>query len=310
MRRLKDNGCVMMMTSLPKHDIMSWIKSGGEGCTCNHGNRPGHSKELRVDVNVLKWQNLCSTLKIHIWCNGQNPKTWAFSESVVKTVWWICKTLKRIPSSFSQSFNLSCWMNHIRRSSHRNITFPVDNTKVILFSTSQNPLPNSERDPQEKLGILAIWEDPWTYVKALAARMPCGFFLMQISRRCEGRCPLRDTTKLVCGKRKGSLFAQHQKGWEKTKVQSVDMCVQAWTEGLWFGVRLKPPYDVILTKNLYICCNDVISISWRHHQDGLIRGGSIFLVDITSVCIDNRSSRVSRCQLLLYVRGLELQEKA
>lgn len=36
----------------------------------------------------------------------------------------------------------------------------------------------------------------------------------------------------------------------------------------------------------------------------------LFLVDITSVRIDNRSSRVSRCQLLLYDRRLELQEKA
>ncbi len=36
---------------------------------------------------------------------------------------------------------------------------------------------------------------------------------------------------------------------------------------------------------------------------------ALFLLDVSSVCIDNRSSCVSRCQLLLYVWRLELQEK-
>lgn len=41
------------------------------------------------------------------------------------------------------------------------------------------------------------------------------------------------------------------------------------------GLRSKPSYDVILVKNLYICCYDVISF-W--HQDGFIlRTGSICL---------------------------------
>lgn len=42
------------------------------------------------------------------------------------------------------------------------LNFPAkrNHTKCLLVLTSQDPLQNSERDPQEKLGILVIWEDP------------------------------------------------------------------------------------------------------------------------------------------------------
>lgn len=178
-------------------------------------------------MRVLKLQNLCSTLKIHIYGIERNPKTrasyWSFIQRAVllwsvcksshcrglKTVWWICKTLKKIQRSFS---NRRCHRPHQIKSHPLQFLpeFPVfpsrDNSQNASYSHPHKTLYRSEHDALGKLGIWLFWEHPWTYVKALAAKKLCGFFLMQLSRLCEELTLLvMRCYELVCGKREHSF---------------------------------------------------------------------------------------------------------
>lgn len=186
--------------------------------------------ESRVDVNVLKLQNLCSTLKIDIYGIERNPKTQAsnwlfiFREPFccgrfvnprsshcrgLKTVWWICKTLKRIQRSFS---NHRCHrpyqMNHILCNSYRNFQCNHQGItlKIPLILTLTKPFTDPNMMPYENWEFWLFWEHPWTYVKALAAKKLCGIFLMQLSRLCEELTLLAMRYyELVCGKREHSF---------------------------------------------------------------------------------------------------------
>lgn len=137
-------------------------------------------------------------LELHIDRRAFVALVWKSQE----TVWWICKTLKRIQSSFS------IYRRHILTGTWSLSQFSRQEKshKMPLILNLTIPFTEFRVWSPRKIGILVIWEDPWTYVKALAARILCGFFFMQISRRCEGlMLPVMRDYKLVCGKMERSL---------------------------------------------------------------------------------------------------------
>lgn len=121
------------------------------------------------------------------------------------------KLSKRIQCSFS---NHRCHhphrMNHIRCNSFRN-NFQCSHQgitlKMHLILTPTKPFTGFWTRSPRKIGNFGLLGTPWTYVKALAAWKLCGFFLMQLSRRCEElTLPIMRYYELVCGKRERFPF--------------------------------------------------------------------------------------------------------
>lgn len=281
-------------------------------------------------MNVLKLQNLCSTLKIHIWCNGRNPKTRASYWSFVFREQFCCglfvnphiavvsrlfddyaKLLKRIQCSFS---NHRCHhphqMNHIRCNSFRN-NFQCSHQgitlKMHLILNPTKPFTGFWTRSSWKIGNFGLLGTPWTYVKALAAWKLCGFFPYAIKQTLWGTYAAHYEVLRTSVWKKGT-FPFHityiilgEKGREKRKWSAIcqNGCVSLnKTEGLRFEIKQFKAYLWCHFKQEFIYL-----LQWCHlvdQLDGSIlgKGGSIFLclflVDVSSVRIDYQFSRVSK----------------